>query len=64
MPNDQPPRAATVPSQVAPVTVPERMRAWIVTGRPGIPGRLALVKRPVPEPGPDEVLVRVEVCGV
>lgn len=25
---------------------------------------LALVERPVPEPGPDELLVRVEACGV
>ncbi|HEX4811271.1 MAG TPA: zinc-dependent alcohol dehydrogenase family protein [Nonomuraea sp.] len=27
-------------------------------------GPLALVERPVPEPGPGEVLVRVEACGV
>lgn len=30
-----------------------------VTSRP-----LALAQRPIPEPGPDEVLVQVEVCGV
>lgn len=40
------------------------MRAWEVTGRGGAPGRLRLVDRPVPEPGPGEVLVRVEACGV
>lgn len=36
------------------------MRAWEVAG----PGRLELVQRPDPEPGPDELLVRVIACGV
>jgi propanol-preferring alcohol dehydrogenase len=40
------------------------MRAWAVTGRPGERGRIVLDERPVPECAPDEVLVRVEVCGV
>ena len=40
------------------------MRAWVVSGRPGGPGRLEQVERPVPEPGPGEVLVRVLACGV
>ncbi|MFZ0059520.1 MAG: alcohol dehydrogenase catalytic domain-containing protein, partial [Acidimicrobiales bacterium] len=41
------------------------MRAWIVD-RPGpIEDRpLRLVDRPVPEPGPGEVLVAVRACGV
>ncbi len=39
------------------------MRAWAVSGR-GAPDRLVEVDRPVPPPGPDEVLVRVEACGV
>ncbi|WP_043639195.1 zinc-binding alcohol dehydrogenase family protein [Nonomuraea candida] len=48
------------------------MRAWVVD-RPGpVPaapgargsGPLALVRREAPEPGPGEVLVRVEACGV
>ncbi|MFB4275230.1 zinc-dependent alcohol dehydrogenase family protein [Nonomuraea sp. MTCD27] len=41
------------------------MRAWVVD-RPGpMASRpLALVEREVPEPGPGEVLVRVEACGV
>jgi len=41
------------------------VRAWIVD-RPGpIEGRpLRLVDRPVPEPGPGEVLVAVHACGV
>jgi propanol-preferring alcohol dehydrogenase len=40
------------------------MRAWEVTGRPGQLERIRLVERPVPLPGPDEILVRVLVCGV
>jgi propanol-preferring alcohol dehydrogenase len=40
------------------------MHAWAVSGRPGAPGRLVSVERDQPAPGPFEVLVRVEVCGV
>ena len=36
------------------------MRAWATTGS----GDLRLVERPVPPPGPGELLVRVSVCGV
>src|SRR5918999_18459 len=36
------------------------MRAWVTAGD----GRLQQVARPLPVPGPDEVLVRVAVCGV
>src|SRR5579859_2928542 len=41
------------------------MRAWVVD-RPGpmASGPLRLVERPVPEPGPGELLVRVICCGV
>jgi propanol-preferring alcohol dehydrogenase len=41
------------------------MRAWVVA-EPGpmASGPLELVRRDVPEPGPGEVLVRVEACGV
>ncbi|GAA2209288.1 zinc-binding alcohol dehydrogenase family protein [Nonomuraea monospora] len=41
------------------------MRAWVV-GRPGsmASGPLELVEREAPEPGPGEVLVKVEACGV
>ena len=28
------------------------------------PGRLGLVERPTPEPGPGQVLIRVEACGI
>jgi alcohol dehydrogenase, propanol-preferring len=44
--------------------LPATMRAWVVTGRAGGPGRLALTERPVPEPADDEVLVKVRVCGI
>jgi propanol-preferring alcohol dehydrogenase len=41
------------------------MRAWVV-GQPGPiqTGPLRLMERPVPEPGPGELLVRVLCCGV
>src|SRR5579859_5530414 len=41
------------------------MRAWFVD-RPGpmASGPLRLAERPVPEPGPGELLVRVRCCGV
>jgi propanol-preferring alcohol dehydrogenase len=41
------------------------MRAWVV-GQPGpmASGPVELTGRPVPEPGPGEVLVKVEACGV
>jgi alcohol dehydrogenase, propanol-preferring len=44
---------------------PGSMRAWIVD-RPGpiAGGPLKLVSRPIPEPGPRQVRVRVLVCGV
>ena len=41
-----------------------RMRAWEVTGRPGRRDRVRLGERDVPSPGPGEVLLQVEVCGV
>ncbi|RSN05039.1 zinc-binding alcohol dehydrogenase family protein [Nonomuraea sp. WAC 01424] len=41
------------------------MRAWVVdTPGPMATGPLVPVERDVPEPGPGEVLVRVEACGV
>jgi propanol-preferring alcohol dehydrogenase len=41
----------------------DQMRAWVVpVGGP--PPLLRAVERPVPRPAPDEVLVRVRVCGV
>jgi alcohol dehydrogenase, propanol-preferring len=40
------------------------MRAWEVTGRFGRRDRVRLVSRPEPVPGPGELLVEVEACGV
>src|ERR1700728_204491 len=41
------------------------MRAWVVS-KPGriASGPLRLTERPVPEPGPGELLIRVLLCGV
>ncbi len=44
----------------APAAASRRMRAWQTVGD----GRLTLADVPVPEPGADEVLVRVRACGV
>jgi propanol-preferring alcohol dehydrogenase len=40
------------------------MRAWAVTGEPSATRLLKEIDRPAPEPAADEVLVRVEACGV
>jgi len=40
------------------------MRAWAVSGRPGVRARLEPVERAIPTCADDEVLVKVEVCGV
>jgi propanol-preferring alcohol dehydrogenase len=41
------------------------MRAWVVRApRPAERAPLECVERAVPEPGPGQILVRVEVCGV
>ena len=45
------------------MTVPKHMQA-IEISAPGGPEVLRLVERPVPEPGPDEVLIRVAAAGV
>ena len=45
------------------MTIPKLMRA-IEISAPGGPEMLRLVERPVPEPGIDEVLVRVAAAGV
>jgi alcohol dehydrogenase, propanol-preferring len=41
-----------------------QMDVWIVTGEPGGRSRVRRVRRDVPEPADDEVLLRVRVCGV
>src|SRR5215475_10879017 len=40
--------------------IPETMKAWVL----GNPEELTLVEKPVPEPGPAEVLVRVDAIAV
>jgi propanol-preferring alcohol dehydrogenase len=41
------------------------VRAWVVDRpRPAADGPLRLAERPVPEPGPGELLVKVTACGV
>jgi L-iditol 2-dehydrogenase len=53
---------AAAPSTKTSYDVPARMKAWVL----GSPGELALVEKPVPQPGAAEVLVRIDaiaVCG-
>jgi len=40
--------------------VPETMEAWVLGG----PEELTLVEKPVPEPGPAEVLVRIDAVAI
>ncbi len=42
--------------------VPETHRCWELTGA-GLEN-LSLVERPVPQPGPGELLVRIDACGI
>ncbi len=44
------------------LSIPQTMKAWVLDD----PGQLRLMEKPVPEPGPAEVLVRVDavaICG-
>src|SRR5215475_3554016 len=41
-------------------TIPKTMKAWVL----GNPEELALVEKPVPQPGPAEVLVRIDAIAV
>lgn len=50
---------ADVPQAQRTAPVPETMRAAVLYG----PGDIRVVDRRVPQPGPDEVLVRVAMCG-
>src|SRR5437868_11728720 len=50
---DTPPRSNQYP-------IPDRMKAWVLGG----PEELSLVEKPVPQPGPAEVLVRIDAIAV
>jgi len=53
---------ATAPATKTSYDVPATMKAWVL----GDPGELAMVDKPVPQPGAAEVLVRIDaiaVCG-
>jgi L-iditol 2-dehydrogenase len=51
-----------IPIRERSLSIPKTMKAWVLDG----PEQLRLVEKPVPEPGPAEVLVRigaVAICG-
>jgi NADPH:quinone reductase-like Zn-dependent oxidoreductase len=41
-------------------SIPKTMKAWTL----GAPEKLTLVEKPVPEPGPAEVLVRIDAVAI
>src|SRR2546428_935056 len=51
---------ANTPSRSNRYPIPDRMKAWVLGGREELP----LVEKPVPQPGPAEVLVRVDAIAV
>jgi len=48
------------PFQQKSFKIPEKMKAWVL----GDPNQLTLVEKPVPTPGPAEVLVRIDAIAV
>ncbi len=49
-------------AQIKNLSVPKTMKAWVLDG----PEQLRMTEKPVPEPGPAEVLVRIDavsICG-
>ncbi len=51
--------ALTSPMSIEPYTIPETMRSAVLFG----PRDIRVIDRPVPQPGPGEVLVKVAMCG-
>ena len=51
--------ALTSPMRIAQYTIPETMRSAVLFG----PQDIRVIDRPVPQPGPGEVLVKVAMCG-
>src|SRR4051794_16000221 len=51
--------ALTADSQTSPAQIPATMRAAVLSG----PEQFSIVEKPVPQPGPGEVLIKVAMCG-
>jgi L-iditol 2-dehydrogenase len=51
--------ALTFPTRVEQYSIPETMRSAVLFG----PRDIRVIDRPVPQPGPGEVLVKVAMCG-
>ena len=51
--------ALTADSQTSPTQIPATMRAAVLSG----PEQFSIVEKPVPQPGPGEVLIKVAMCG-
>jgi Alcohol dehydrogenase GroES-like domain len=51
--------ALTMPAHLEQDTLPQIMRAAVLFG----PQDIRVIERPVPQPGPGEVLVQVAMCG-
>ena len=51
--------ALTSPTRVEQYTISETMRSAVLFG----PRDIRVIDRPVPQPGPGEVLVKVAMCG-
>jgi len=51
--------ALTLPDVIEQDTIPDTMRAAVLFG----PRDMRVIARPVPSPGPGEVLVKVAMCG-
>ena len=49
-----------MPAPTSAITVPNQMRCWVL----GDPGQLTLTEKPVPQPGPAEVLVRIDAIAI
>src|SRR5215831_19763545 len=58
-PNAEDAMALTLPAVVEQFTIPETMRSAVLFG----PQDIRVIDRPVPQPGPGEVLVQVAMCG-
>jgi L-iditol 2-dehydrogenase len=53
-------RMSSIQTRTNEYPIPPRMKAWVLGG----PEELSLIEKPVPQPGPAEVLVRVDAIAV